>query len=400
MLITIKNINAGKKTTNIIDPFAFFASGGDLGYEVEITNPKYEYITFEINTISNKYIKFYNDSIKRQFYALNERIKTFLQNNQDFLDNKQNYYTEFSIPKKKKDEQGRIRWRHLINPCPELKLLQKDIANVLQNQAFILPHNAAHAFRENRSYFTNAQYHKDSKHIINLDLKDFFDSITEDILYTNLKLHPVFNIDTLGEELLQNIIKIATYKGTTPQGSPLSPFLSNIIMVNFDFRLRKLLSEQEIATLYTRYADDMTFSSKKSQDITHIIHLVEEILKDYYDDKIKINYNKTKKITPGRCFITGVKLNQKHNLTVGWEKKKLIKSKIYNLGKLIIQKPETDYTHECQSVLGYLAFMYNIEPDYTSYLFRKYTEQLTTIRTYLSDTPIEDMDLYIEDLVE
>ena len=123
-----------------------------------------------------------------------------------------------------------------------------------------------------------------------------------------------------------------------------------------------------------RYADDMTFSSKKSLDITDIIHTVENILKEHYNSKIKINYSKTKKITPGRCFITGVKLNKEHHLTVGWEKKKLLKSRIYNLlTRADLDNPDEETLKEIQRVLGYLAFVNSVEKGYAQYLLRKYS---------------------------
>ena len=150
-------------------------------------------------------------------------------------------------------------------------------------------------------------------------------------------------------------------------------------MTNFDFRLRKLLNNEPIKCIYTRYADDMSFSSKKSQDISHIIHLVEQVLKDYYHNTIKINYEKTKKITPGRCFITGVKLNQMHELTIGWEKKKEIKSRIYRYDE---NSPEA--LEEAQQILGYLSFMDRVEPGYTQYIIQKYNTQITKMKNQIS----------------
>lgn len=403
MLITFINKNINQTITKITNPISYFLSNGLEGIEVIQNKSTDEFITIEINKINNKFISNYNNYIKPILVNLNQNIENFLTLNPDFLTNKNNYYSEFKIPKRKPDENGKIRYRQLINPRPDLKNLQKLIALTLTNIG-IIPHNAAHAFRQNRDYYTNAKRHQNNKHIINLDLKDFFDSISERIIHDNLKLHPIFNIDDLSETILNNIIKIATYKGALPQGSPLSPMLSNLIMVNFDYKLRKALNDNPIRTIYTRYADDMTFSSKKSQDISNIIHLVEKILKEEYNNEIKINYLKTKKITPGRCFITGVKLNKEHKLTVGWEKKKLIKSRIYNLlNKTDLTNPTKETLKEIQSVLGYLAFMNNIEHDYVLYLHTIYDiEKLKNINTYpntISEIPeIEEIE-EIEDVI-
>lgn len=395
MYLTFKNLNTNITNTNyeITDPMLYLLSGGKEG--ITVTNApnltvKQEFITAKVDKLSMNYVSKVQTYITPLFENLKLNINLFLKTHPDFLEHKENYYTKFSIPKKKKDEHGNIKWRHLINPHPELKTLQKLIADTLQKGAFILPHNAAHAFREGRDYYTNAKAHQNNNHIINLDLQDFFDSITEDIVHHSLMLHPAFNVSAEGQELADLITKIATFEGTTPQGSPLSPYLSNIVMVAFDYELRQKLNSNPIATIYTRYADDMTFSSKKSQDIKVIIHLVEETLQELFGNHIKLNYKKTKKITPGRCFITGVKLNKLHDLTVGWEKKKLTKSRIYNLHKKITNPyTEEEYyilLEEAQSVMGYLAFMYNIEPGYTNYLHKKYKTEITMINVFINNT--------------
>ena len=380
MLLTFKNT---KKTNNIkvIDMFSYIMSQGAAGF-TNVQNSNNEFITVELEKITPYYKDYYNQHVRLLFNLLEQEIDTFLATHPTFALSKKEFYTEFKIPKKKKDKNGKTRWRKLINPHPHLKAIQKKIAETLENSG-IIPHNAAHAFRTGRDYSTNAEQHKNNNHIINLDLKDFFDSITADIIKENLMMHPAFNVEDRSH-LIDKIILIATYKGTTPQGSPLSPYLSNIILVNFDYRIRQKLSESGQAIKYTRYADDTTFSSKKSMDITKIIKTVEEILTIHYKNELKINYEKTKKITPGRCFITGVKLNQKHKLTVGWEKKKELKLKLYNLEKQArLATHDIDVANQIQQALGYIAFMNNVEPNYTHYLVHK--SKYSSIITYLTN---------------
>ena len=404
MLVSFKNTKINTSKTVITNPLDYVLSAGEEGFDIIYNLYNQLIITSEINQVNVKYTENYVFYHRPKLLSLEDQIDRFLRENPDFLEHKENYYSEFKIPKRKPDEHGRTRWRKLVNPCPQLKLLQKTICETLKLCGMI-PHNAAHGFVEERDFYTNAAIHATSNHIINLDFKDFFDSITEQLVIDKLKLHPLFNVDELGNRLVTKIAQIATYKGTTPQGSPLSPFLSNIVLVEFDYRIRKILNDQEIKTLYTRYADDLSFSSKKSQDIKEIIHKVESVLNEYYPNTIKINYDKTKKITPGQCYITGVKLNQSHQLTVGWKKKLEIKSRIHNLckkftvtnGTITEFSPEFDRDEliaEGRSIIGYLSFMHRVEPEYTTQLKLKYSVELDCINVLLtgnSNTNIEDI---------
>lgn len=404
MLVSFKNTKINTSKTVITNPLDYVLSAGEEGFDIIYNLYNQLIITSEINQVNNKYTINYVNHHRPKLVSLEDQIDKFLRENPDFLEHKENYYSEFKIPKRKPDEYGRTRWRKLVNPCPQLKLLQKTICETLKLCGMI-PHNAAHGFVEARDFYTNAAVHAASNHIINLDFKDFFDSITEQLVINKLKLHPLFNVDELGNRLVTKIAQIATYKGTTPQGSPLSPFLSNIILVEFDYRIRKILNDQEIKTLYTRYADDLSFSSKKSQDIKEIIHKVESVLNEYYPNTIRINYDKTKKITPGQCYITGVKLNQSHQLTIGWKKKLEIKSRIHNLckkftvanGAITELSPEFDRDEliaEGRSIIGYLSFMHRVEPEYTTQLKLKYSVELDCINILLTgnnNTNIEDI---------
>lgn len=397
MLITFLNKQIGTHRTVITDPLEYLISQGSLGFEEIYNQYNQLIITSEISVVNTKYISNYKLFLQPKLSRLYADILTFLQCHPDFTEHKERYYTEFKVKKRKLDKYGNVKWRKLVNPNNELKALQKQICDTLKVCGMI-PHNAAHGFVEHRDFYTNAAIHSKSNHIINLDFKDFFDSITYDLVVEKLLLHPLFNVapDEFASyesnyDLVRAIANIATYKGTTPQGSPLSPFLSNMVLVEFDYRIRKLLNNHPIKTLYTRYADDLSFSSKKSLDIKEIIHMVEGVLNQYYPNTIRINYEKTKKITPGQCYITGVKLNQSHELTVGWQKKNEIKSRIHNLSAKIDEFMrstdefgEEDLKAECLSVNGYLSFMHRVEPSYTNALETKYYSELQNINNFLN----------------
>lgn len=326
-------------------------------YDIEI---KDEFVTHEVD--ESYKIKIKSENAKN----INKLIKQFFTAFPDFKTNKQKYYREFSIPKRKG---GR---RYLIEPNAELKTVQQVVLTTLQEQLHIYPHNSAYAFTKNRDAYLNAIQHVNNKCIVTIDLKDFFPSIKTDILQEQLRKNAIlFNIEKEIPDFINNIVELATYKDALPQGSPLSPFLSNIVMTEFDYKLTKLMSEHEIDKYkYTRYADDMAFSSKAFGNCKKFVNDIDNLLKTCYHNSIQINKEKTKFIkNTNRCYITGVKLNKDYNATYGHENKKVLKLQLFNL--FIAQMNNTLQIEEAREVLGRFAYMKRIEPDYANYLERK-----------------------------
>lgn len=145
--------------------------------------------------------------------------------------------------------------RIIEEPHKDLKFVQKTILAFLSERAGpIKP--AVHGFVQKRSILTNAQKHwaPTTHHILNLDLKDFFPSITFRRIRGMLRKHPF----DCSHEVATLIAHLCTINGTLPQGAPTSPFLSNMLCRKMDRDLTDL-SRRYRAT-YTRYADDLTFS--------------------------------------------------------------------------------------------------------------------------------------------
>ena len=178
-------------------------------------------------------------------------------------------YKKFDIPKR----HGGVR--QISAPLPDLKLLQRRLSDLLQNCLSEI-HDAncrgdkvfdrinsradriAHGFRRNRSILTNAREHRNRKYVFNVDLKDFFGSINFGrvrgffIKDRNFQLDP--KIATL-------IAQIACYENALPQGSPCSPIISNLLGHVLDVHLVRLAAKK--GCTYSRYADDLTFSTSK-----------------------------------------------------------------------------------------------------------------------------------------
>jgi retron-type reverse transcriptase len=167
-------------------------------------------------------------------------------------------YKTFEVPKRT----GGKRTIHA--PIDALKLMQKKLSVLLQdcldeiNTAKNLQNRVSHGFMRKRSIVTNARQHRNRRYVFNLDLEDFFPSIHFGrvrgffIKDRNFALH---------KDVATVIAQIACREKTLPQGSPCSPVISNLIAHVLDMHLVRLASR--VGCTYSRYADDLTFSTNK-----------------------------------------------------------------------------------------------------------------------------------------
>jgi len=165
-------------------------------------------------------------------------------------------YTTFQIPKKR----GGVRQIHA--PKPMLKLLQRRLADLL---TFCLRDIEArhpvrkivsHGFQEDRSIVTNASHHRRRRYVLNFDIADFFGTIN----FGRVRGYFIHDQEfALNPAVATVIAQIACYENALPQGSPCSPIISNLIGAILDRRLIRLAKRHKCT--YTRYADDLTFST-------------------------------------------------------------------------------------------------------------------------------------------
>lgn len=172
-------------------------------------------------------------------------------------------YAKFEIPKKSGGT------RSICAPVPELKLVQFRLSKLLQRCAEEInaklgytedeEHSGiAHGFKRKHSIMTNAREHKTRRYVFNVDIHDFFGSINFGRVYGFLIKNKHFS---LKPKVATVIAQIACYDGKLPQGSPCSPVISNLIGHILDVRLVQLA--KATGCTYTRYADDLTFSSNR-----------------------------------------------------------------------------------------------------------------------------------------
>ena len=213
------------------------------------------------------------------------------------------HYTEYNISKKYKGE------RVISAPNEKLKQIQKNIAEILLN--IYSPKHCVNSFVKGKNVATNAKPHLQARHVLRLDLENFFPSIHFGRV-RNL-FEAVFEFPRDVSTLLA---RICCYKGSLPQGAPTSPIISNMICLRLDAQLTRLANSCHCK--YTRYADDITFSTKKESFNEKILQshnplVISNKIIDIIEcnNYFKINKNKTHLCSNNDSkFITGVKVNK------------------------------------------------------------------------------------------
>lgn len=186
---------------------------------------------------------------------------------------------------------GTIKERVIRPSKTKLKLIQSKIKDRILSD-IELPSNV-HGGVKKKSNITNAKPHQGKKYVFTTDLKDFYPSIK------SKKIHNTFIELGYNKQFAFYITKLTTWKGELPQGTPTSTHISNIIFLETDYKLIKICEENDIT--YTRYIDDLTFSSQKDfQDLIPIF------LKIVQESGLKISRRKTN--YEGNQNVTGINI--------------------------------------------------------------------------------------------
>lgn len=383
-----RKITDEQRQNYIKDQEEFLLSGGKKGYKnlnLFLNADRITRLTtqFSPSALRTPYFDNLFRMMAEPMKRMTRRINEFLEEN-----NINEMYEEFKIPK------ATGGFRTINAPKRELKHLQRIIADELVDMYHFIPHNAAHAYTQGRSIATNAQTHVDSNHFLKIDFSNFFPSFTKEVLMKQLSQVGFFTYSYVrleAKEFLEAIINISLLNGSLPQGSPLSPLLTNLAMIPFDYYLYEYAEKQK-SLVVTRYADDLEFSSyyafadRKEEAKEKMEAVVQEISDNFYDGVLKINSKKTRVSTKfGKNRITGVKVNKDNKLSIGYKEKKEIKQQ---LARLIIKKKyEKEELSNQDVIIGHYNYLHQIEPEYAKYVLRTLERKFdlnTDVLTYLT----------------
>lgn len=260
--------------------------------------------------------------------------------------------------------------RLVYQPSKKLKIIQYWLDSHIFSSLKI--HESATAYQKEKSIKVNAAAHRNNRYFLKLDFKDFFPSIKFTDFESFLKeWHknntPSFTVD----ELLEIVRRACFYLGDSlPIGYPTSPIISNIVMYEFDSQITSLLSEKDIygKCVYTRYADDLTFSTDLKGACKKIKFLVSKQLGSMISQNLKLNHRKTRLVSSsgGSSFITGLRVCHDGHITIHRKYKDRIRLLISLYQKGVLPDDEMN------SLRGHLSHIRNVDSFFYTKLQQKY----------------------------
>ena len=281
--------------------------------------------TYAAEKISNQFLE------KFDIQTLINRLAGFNNHYKDLRDKpRESLYDTFYIPKKS----GGLR--RIDAPCDELMKALKELKEMFENDFHALYHTTAFAYVKKRSTVMAVERHQknESKWFGKYDLSNFFGSSTPDFVIRMLEMiFPFSEVlkSDYGRKELTTALELGFLNGGLPQGTPLSPTLTNIIMIPIDYTLSKELRDHNKQSfVYTRYADDFLVSSKYTFSFRDIEKLIVDTLKRF-GAPFTINSKKTRYgSSAGSNWNLGVMLNKDNKLTVGYKKKRQFRAMLTN----------------------------------------------------------------------
>lgn len=272
-------------------------------------------------------------------------------------------YYVWNIPKRSGGE------RTICHPARELKVIQRYFVQKVLNGLPV--HPSAMAYVAGSSIKENAKLHAESRVVMKLDFEDFFNNLVVDNWIKFASVHfpewTAEHIDFTSKILFWGAGSVAPVKLAI--GAPSSPLLSNCLLFDLDTKLSNFAVSENL--IYTRYADDITFSSKGFLDFDKVMGAVKCALSDANWVNLRLNAKKTRlasKKTNRR--VTGLVITPDNKVSLGRERKRKISSMVHHgiHGRLAME----DYA----KLGGLIAFAIDVEPSFVDSLRKKYGSKI------------------------
>lgn len=269
------------------------------------------------------------------------------------------------IPKKNKKLGFRVVYKSTHdNPIKAFKFYLNELYN---------PLSCVHGFVPEKNIATNAAVHLSQKYVLNIDIENFFESISD------IDVCKAFEQLGFIPTIAQKLAKISTYKGRLVAGFPTSPTIANIVCIDMDKALMTFCETNGL--LYTRYADDISISG----DVINVLEKIETIINSF---GFNLNNKKTRLFKKGQSqYVTGLTISDPLYPRVPRRFKNKIRQKLYYMHKYGIFSyiehmcsyyDTNELIYNCQkelrSIKGWIDFVHSIEPLLAHKYYQQYNE--------------------------
>lgn len=332
--------------------------------------------TYKTETVSERFAsRVYVDGLIRKLHIFNESTAELR------AAKRQSLYHTFHITKKSGNGLRRID-----EPNAALMDALRRLKTIFENNFKALYHTSAFAYVRGRSTIDAVKRHQanQSRWFGKFDLHDFFGSTTLDFMMQQFGMvfpfSEVVKSET-GKAELRAALELATLNGGLPQGTPVSPTITNIMMIPIDFELSRALRSMQFRRegvlasesadgdtpltqrlVYTRYADDFIISSRYAYDINQVQDLLLATLRQF-NAPFSLNVQKTRYgSSAGSNWNLGVMLNKDNQITIGHKKKQQFQSMIHNY--ILDRRNGSPWNpHDIMTLKGYYDYYRMVEPE-------------------------------------
>jgi retron-type reverse transcriptase len=286
-------------------------------------------------------------------------------------------YTRFSIPKRDGSE------RVICAPKPQLLWIQRRLLDQVLSK--VQAHDAAHGFIPGRSTVTNARPHLGASLLVKFDLRDFFPTIH---YYRVLGLFARlgYSVDDArfgtaddSRRVAPTLARLCCYTpdarawhlGHCPQGAPTSPAISNLVCRRLDARLSGLAKRN--GGVYTRYADDLTFSFREDHlDLGRFRWWVDQVCQQ---EGFAVHQGKFRVIRAAqRQVVTGLVVNDV--LRVPRDERRRFRAILHNCKTHGVESQARGRTNFASWLRGYASYLHMVHPEEGVELLRQVNELL------------------------
>ena len=285
-------------------------------------------------------------------------------------------------------------YRRIAQPSKELKRYQRAFLDLYHFPV----HDNAMGYVKGRSIKHNASMHASNPYLFKTDIANFFNSIKPQLFWwvleqlakketkskqaADLKIERLFEALVTEKRFVNELLFWRPGKRSEKLilsiGAPSSPTISNFCMFIFDEHISALC--RDFGITYTRYVDDLTFSTKTPNILPGFIHKLREELKICLLGTMDLNLDKTHLSSKAHNRrITGITLTNNENLSIGRKQKRYIKHLVHLFIKGDITEDDLSYLR------GYLSYAHYIEPEFVVSLFAKYTCNVMNRIVYRQD---------------